>query len=956
MVNNKLKLVKSATAFVIGAAVLTGSFAAAGSDTAFAKSSTSVKVSNGKLVYKSTGKVVKGYKTYNKALYKDGKKLTGLYKKTYYKAGKKATGTYKSVYYKAGKAFTGVTNKTYYKAGKKATGTYKNVYYKSGKAYTGVVNKTYYKAGKKATGLYKGVYYKTGKAATGIYKDQLYVSGNLNKGLTVYKDQLYKDAVLNKGLALFKDQLYKDAVLNKGLEKFEDKFYFDAAIADGTYLDANNVERAFEKGVEVGAKVKAVEAINAKEIKVTFNRSIDASTVIGASEALANISIAKVGTADETGLKAKLSEDKKTVTITSETTFNGEYTVKVTDAVKTTTGDKVETSTKIIKAEDKVAPTYVNYTKENASTFVFNFSEPINDKGSIVFKNADGTILSVPASDVTVKGSSIKVVLPSNVEANKNITVSFTGLTDFATNILETPFSVTIQKGAKDGVAPEITSVTPVNAKKFTIKFSEEVQGFTEADLTVAGSSVKSVTQDKADKTKYIVELNSAVSGLTSVSVSDKSYTDLSGEDGKAFSQIVNFVADTVKPTATAAISVNKDGNQVLTFTTSEDTTLAASGTITLPAKAVKNYVTTSGDITFAATDVKPVTDSSTQYTVELSKIKFASSALVKDTVYTVDLAANVFADVAGNKNEAKTSSFSFTRGADKDSAKPVLIDAKVEVKDNDTFTVDFGTAVELDNATVVNKANYYVAGATIDSVTLGANGVATVKLASGSNNYTGKRTVKITGVKAANGNVMDDFTTQKVFNENVKPAVQSAKVDTIEKGSKETTTTIPATAVASDSAAKVEGTYTGTTDEVATYTYSTTTSKWTADKTLEGLTVTEPTGTTDGQTFNVTAKAAKTTTTPATSGKTTIKVTLSEEVKAEATDYVVNVAGKKLDGVKATVTATPKSKEVTIVIDKELTADDFAKEVTLTSDDYKLTDEAGNKADISAAGIKVSL
>ncbi|MGG0662653.1 Ig-like domain-containing protein [Viridibacillus arvi] len=959
MVNNKLKLVKSATAFVIGAAVLTGSFAAAGSDTAFAKSSTSVKVSNGKLVYKSTGKVVKGYKTYNKALYKDGKKLTGLYKKTYYKAGKKATGTYKSVYYKAGKAFTGVTNKTYYKAGKKATGTYKNVYYKSGKAYTGVVNKTYYKAGKKATGLYKGVYYKTGKAATGIFEGQLYISGNLSKGLELYKDQLYKDASLNKGLALFKDQLYKDAVLNKGLVKFEDKFYFDAAIANDTHL-VEGVERAFENGVEVGAKVKAVEAINAKEIKVTFNKSIDTSTVIGASEALENISIAKVGTADENGLKAKLSEDKKTVTITSATTFNGEYTVKVTDSVKTTAGDKVEASTKIIKAEDKVAPTYVNYTKENASTFVFNFSEPINDKGSIVFKNADGTILSVPASDVTVAGSSIKVVLPSNVEVNKNITVSFTGLTDFATNILETPFSVTIQKGAKDGVAPEVTSVTPVNAKKFTIKFSEEVQGFTVADLTVAGSSVKSVTQDKADKTKYIVELNSAVSGLTSVSVSDKSYTDLSGEDGKAFSQIVNFAADTVKPTATAAISVNKDGNQVLTFTTSEDTTLAASGTITLPAKAVKNYVTTSGDITFAATDVKPVTGSSTQYTVELSKIKFASSALVKDTVYTVDLAANVFADVAGNKNEAKTSAFSFTRGADKDASKPVLIASDVTVTSNDSFTVNFGKAVELDNSTVVNKANYYVAGATIESVTLSKdasdNNIATVKLVSGSNNYTGNRTVKVSGIKAANGNVMDDFTATKSFNENVKPTIESVKVANIVKATAEVKTKNADVAVDNVNAT---ASYTGTQNGTATFTYdlASTTWKHTSGDTITGLAVTTTASATpaDGETATVTTTNGVTAT-PATAGEITVKLTLSEEVTATAGTYTVNVGGKELSGVTATVTAATNSKEVTITINKELTADDFANGVTLTSDDYKIVDGAGNKADIAAAGIKVSL
>ncbi|MFP7359936.1 Ig-like domain-containing protein, partial [Kurthia gibsonii] len=874
------------------------------------------------------------------------------------------TGTYNKAYYVKGvkKVSTGLYASKYYKDGKLATGTYKGAYYVKGlkKVTTGTYNGAYYVAGKKVV-------------STGLYKDQLYVSGKLNKGYKLYKEDLYKDAVLNKGLVVFEDKLYDGAKqndklvifdgklydgvkVNEGIKKFEDKWYNNAELADGTFtIDGKEV--AFENGVEVGAKVKSVEAINGTQIKVTFNKSIDASTVIGASDALQNITVAKVGSAAEANLKATLSDDKKSVTITSTSTtaLNGEYNVAVKDAVKTTAGDKVEASTKIIKIEDKVAPTYVGFTKENASTFVFNFSEPINDLGSVVVKKADGTVLTTPNARVSKDGSTIKLELGANVEAGKDITVSFAGQTDVATNVLETPFSVTIQKGAKDGVAPEVTSVTPVNAKKFEIKFSEEVQGFTKDGLTVAGSTVKSVTQDKTDKTKYIAELNTAVSGLTNISVTEKSYADLSGEEGKAFSQIVNFAVDTVKPTATVALSVNKDGNQVLTFTTSEDTTLAkTTGIITLPAKAVKNYVTTSGDITLDAADLKAVEGSSTQYTVELSKVKFKGSALVKDTTYTVDLVAEVFADVAGNRNEAKKDAFTFTRGADKDATKPSVV--SVSDDNLDTFTVDFGKTVELDNSTVVNKGNYYVAGATIDSVTLDANNVATVKLVSGSNNYTGKRTVKVTGIKATNGNVIDDYTATKNFKENVKPTVQSAKVSEVVKGKAETTTTTPATAVASDNTAVVTGTYTGTTDEVATYTYSTTTSKWTADKTLAGLSVTEPVGTTDGQSFTVTAKAAKTTTTPATAGKTTITVTLSEEVNALAGDYVLNVDGKKVD-VKATVTATAKaSNVVTIVIEKELTADDFAKGVTLTADDYKLTDGAGNKADIPAAGIKVSL
>ncbi|OMC89183.1 hypothetical protein BK128_04450 [Viridibacillus sp. FSL H7-0596] len=406
MVNNKLKLVKSATAFVIGAAVLTGSFAAAGSDTAFAKSSTSVKVSNGKLVYKSTGKVVKGYKTYNKALYKDGKKLTGLYKKTYYKAGKKATGTYKSVYYKTGKAFTGVTNKTYYKAGKKATGTYKNVYYKTGKAYTGVVNKTYYKAGKKATGLYKGVYYKTGKAATGIFEGQLYVSGNLNKGLY----------------------------------EFDKKFYYDATLANGTYTDDKGVERAFENGVEVGVKVKSVEAINAKTLKVTLNVASNLKTT--------DFSVTK-GSIKTNIANVVIAEDKKSVSIelTSKLT-KGEYTVAVAQEGKDALTSSVSVEDEKVSGisvlsevapfnSDKTAATVgyqvtnqygENVTKLNASSVTAS----VSGAAAQAELNADGSISLKGLAKDAKEGDKVVITLVHGATATtttKTVTLSSKAVT-----------------------------------------------------------------------------------------------------------------------------------------------------------------------------------------------------------------------------------------------------------------------------------------------------------------------------------------------------------------------------------------------------------------------------------------------------------------------------------------------------------------------------------------------
>ncbi|WP_397537219.1 immunoglobulin-like domain-containing protein [Rummeliibacillus pycnus] len=145
MKNYTQKLIKSATAFALGASVITSAVVAVDT-TASAK--TSCKVSHGKLVNSKSHKLIAGFKTYQSVLYKNGKKFTGVYK------GK---------YYKGGTLFTGVVTKTYYKKGVKATATVKGVYYKQGKPFTGDKHHVFYKEGKPFTGEHHHVYFENGQ-------------------------------------------------------------------------------------------------------------------------------------------------------------------------------------------------------------------------------------------------------------------------------------------------------------------------------------------------------------------------------------------------------------------------------------------------------------------------------------------------------------------------------------------------------------------------------------------------------------------------------------------------------------------------------------------------------------------------------------------------------------------------------------------------------------------------
>ncbi|MGE7624568.1 hypothetical protein ACQKMD_16385 [Viridibacillus sp. NPDC096237] len=781
MVNNKLKLVKSATAFVIGATVLTGAFAAAGSDTAFAKSSTSVKVSNGKLVNKSTGKVVKGYKTYNKALYKDGKKFTGLYKKTYYKAGKKATGTYKSVYYKAGKAFTGVTNKTYYKAGKKATGTYKNVYYKTGKAYTGVVNKTYYKAGKKATGLYKGVYYKTGKAATGIYNDQLYISGNLSKGLELYKDQLYKDGSLNKGLALFKDQLYKDAALNKGLVEFEGKFYFDAALANDTYTD-QGVERAFENGIEVGAKVKAVEAINGTTVKVTFNKAVDKTD----AEKLNVVTIEGVSLS-----AGKLSEDGRTLTLTSSDAIKVTDATVVVNAIKTKADAKVSTEKFVSKItyEDKVAPSILSVEAQTngtvAKSATIQLSEPV--KAGVLVK-VDGDYVAV----TSFTGTSDKLELTGlNLEAGKTHTLEVINAEDTAGNkvvSISANFTVSV-----DAAIPAATVSAGASDKEILVTFSKamnvaKVAGITVkdealADVKVSGVAVVEGSKDTQFKINVTEDIFKNKDSRTFSVVLPKDMEDKLGNKTTDSVLKVTLTKDTVKPVATGYNVVkDKDGKvESIEINFSEGLKAGSVATDTTVHVAASSIVNANGVLdtdTFANFKSKEVKAGD-------KKLVFkAATAEAISGQYAISFKSDLVTDQAEASN--KSAAFNYTIDFGQGQQATEFVVTKAEASSN-VITVTFpeavkggavaGSATDLANYTLGGKPLQALTGTTITldkdqkvaTITLPAESIAkddkaSVFTAANIKNIAGTKTVK-------------SYTGTVDVKDNVAPVLQSAKI-----------------------------------------------------------------------------------------------------------------------------------------------------------------------------------
>ena len=137
------------------------------------------------------------------------------------------------------------------------------------------------------------------------------------------------------------------------------------------------------------ATVASADIVGSTEIKAVFDSPIDASTVIGKNNALLDsieLSLRKnikgVMAADPGKLTAQLSADNKTLTITSENRFEGEYVINFTNKIKTTDGVAIEEYYKYISYVDNEAPEVRSVTLDDSGMIsTITFSEPIDFSG-----------------------------------------------------------------------------------------------------------------------------------------------------------------------------------------------------------------------------------------------------------------------------------------------------------------------------------------------------------------------------------------------------------------------------------------------------------------------------------------------------------------------------------------------------------------------------------------------
>lgn len=550
-------------------------------------------------------------------------------------------------------------------------------------------------------------------------------------------------------------------------------------------------------------QVLAVQAINATQVEVKFNKAVKKSTVITGTDTLANVAFTSLEATPkeitEANAKAVLSEDGKTLTITAglngtsvQEVFEGRYQVVINN-VEDATSVKVTKFDEVLNlGKDTAAPTIKSTEKVNATTTKVNFSEPIANVGNFSFKLADGTIVPVVTSGNGANVStlsddkkSLTIQIVGTAYTGKTVTATVIGTQDVAGNLLSpNPATFDIQVGSKDGVAPTVTSLTATNDKEVVVTFSEEVQGFDGTQLAISGTGIATtlpavtVKQDNTDKKKYTLTYASSIlttgttTAVADASVAVTGISDLSGEDMTAvYNKILTVKKDTVAPELVSSSVITEAGVKYLVLNFNEAVTTPAVDSAT----SVKNYVTTNGAFvagtTTLSTDAKTV-KIALESTTAINGSTFAGAALVEGTNYTVKF--NV-TDTSSNTTATPVAA-TFTYTGTVSSDKPVVSNASA-LTGQSTVAVTFDR--EVDGATATNVANYTIAGVTVKSATLApvSGTTQTVTLTLDSNELNGNRAITVANVKSKAGVAMDTFTGVVGLTENIKPEVKSAKV-----------------------------------------------------------------------------------------------------------------------------------------------------------------------------------
>ncbi|WP_052422138.1 S-layer homology domain-containing protein [Paenibacillus sp. FSL P4-0081] len=499
-----------------------------------------------------------------------------------------------------------------------------------------------------------------------------------------------------------------------------------------TTINFKHLEKDYTAKVTLQApKVVSATAPNAKQVVVKFNRAIDVDTLAESSKVIDGVvKVTKVGSKDDEVSNAYVTfsadNTEATITLPGVKALKGNYTVVVSDAVKTTAGEAIPAFTTLLTVADTVAPTVASVTSSAKATtkdVYVTFSEPVKTTGIVAYVNGS-------AASTTVQNDTYTEFKLSGVtlDSGKTYDVSLLNVTDFAGNVATpNPIKTTVTV-VSDVAAPVIKSVTAVSDKFIEVEFDKNVDRASLVGnvrlLNAVGESQGTfsvITTANGKKFTLQSPLSSfpSTGTFTGSVVFGATVKDTLGNTlGTASSQAITFTKDTVAPTVTGVTYTTSGSVKGIKLTFSEDVVNSGVGSVVLinnktgQSTSIANTTSGSGK-SFILTAVNVEAG---EYTVRLPE------GLFKDKSFSANkLAATVLTVTIGSATTDGDAPVLFNNGiVINDSAKAAVTDA---VYGDATVTVDLKDASGLNTASVLEINSY-----TLDDKALPAGSYVTIQ------------------------------------------------------------------------------------------------------------------------------------------------------------------------------------------------------------------------------------
>ncbi|MET3696758.1 S-layer family protein [Bacillus oleivorans] len=470
-------------------------------------------------------------------------------------------------------------------------------------------------------------------------------------------------------------------------------------------------------------KVVSVSAINAKQVEVKFNKTVDKATA--EDEANYKVNDTVLSTFDA-GATAALQSDKKSVVITFTNSQNKTSFDLTVSNVKTE--DKAQTVPSfkgVVTVNDATAPTVAKVEYTSAGKVVVTFSEPMNT-GVTPIVRVNGT----PVAANFVAGSQTQVEATVTVAKGATATIYVAGAKDSVNN------EMAIYNGSfvapNDSEGPAIASVTQLGHNKLKVVLTEALGTTAGYELAnnefkfLLGSTVYSSTaavkdtNDTSGKTYEVTFTEADIYGATNpvnsqtvTLILDKdAIKDVYGNGNAAFNQSFTFNADKTGPSLVSGKL--SDDKQTFELTFNEEF-LGTDPDV----DESKIIITDANGVRFGALAATTVVKAGLGNEKVLVVDFVSGTGTIPNGTYTVQLQAGAVKDAKANLSSA--GSVTIVVGSGNDSSKPTATLDIENVTDApqsgvNKFVIDFSEEV---TASALNLGNYLLDGRALPSGTV---------------------------------------------------------------------------------------------------------------------------------------------------------------------------------------------------------------------------------------------